>query len=346
MKSDLVDVLAYPACRGERKENSVRLAPTSVSGSEEVVEGILICVGCGQQYTIQQGIPIFLPAELRGVEVDPALLSTAARQKWRQMTSHDAAYLNEDELNPHRMGALYQFLTYYQLDNAIKMFPFPFTGRRMLNICCGRGSDAEFFARQWGPVVGVDISFHSLLRAAKNAARYNFEFQGICADAENLPLKSKTFSLGFVRDGLHHLADPRGGLDELCRVCSDAILLFEPGRGWMRNLVKALGIVPAYEESGNYVFEFSERDLESQLRAWGFQHSRFRRDVFKHVNLSLFNSGVGFALARVFWMTFNKVLGRRWGTKLTALAWRGEALEQSTQSRCGLMTEGDIDDKR
>ncbi len=52
-------ILCCPACRSQ-----LRLETSEVS--EDVLSGALVCNGCSERYPIQDGIPVLLPADLRG----------------------------------------------------------------------------------------------------------------------------------------------------------------------------------------------------------------------------------------------------------------------------------------
>ena len=58
MKRTLLDILACPAC----KHHPLSLEVEREDGAE-VVEGKLICPGCGASYPVQDGIPDMLPPE-------------------------------------------------------------------------------------------------------------------------------------------------------------------------------------------------------------------------------------------------------------------------------------------
>ena len=59
MKSDLMDVLCCPVCRGD-----LTLTVRSREG-EEILTGSLHCAKCGVDYPIEDGIPDLLPADER-----------------------------------------------------------------------------------------------------------------------------------------------------------------------------------------------------------------------------------------------------------------------------------------
>ena len=60
MKTSLLDILACPLCKGA-------LTLIVNKGDEvEVIEGILNCQNCKEDYSIENSIPDLLPPSLRG----------------------------------------------------------------------------------------------------------------------------------------------------------------------------------------------------------------------------------------------------------------------------------------
>ena len=124
------------------------------------------------------------------------------------------------------------------------MLPARVRPRVTLNICCGSGLEAEFFASRFGaPVVGTDISVGMLRNAVERARRGGYPFIAVCADSENLPFRSGSVDAAFVLHGLHHLAEPAAGLVEMARVSRDAVLVFEPASSPVRRFMMRIGVV-------------------------------------------------------------------------------------------------------
>lgn len=60
MKTELMEILVCPKCKGELK-----IEVTEEEGNE-VITGHLYCAACNLSYPINDGIPNLLPPELRG----------------------------------------------------------------------------------------------------------------------------------------------------------------------------------------------------------------------------------------------------------------------------------------
>ncbi len=59
MRTDLMEILCCPTCRGDLTLSEKRRE------GEEVVEGVLTCTKCGTTYPIEDGIPNLLPPDER-----------------------------------------------------------------------------------------------------------------------------------------------------------------------------------------------------------------------------------------------------------------------------------------
>jgi uncharacterized protein YbaR (Trm112 family) len=59
MRSDLVDILACPMCKGPLTLEVV------TSEADEVIAGTLHCPACNEDYPVADGIPNLLPPEMR-----------------------------------------------------------------------------------------------------------------------------------------------------------------------------------------------------------------------------------------------------------------------------------------
>jgi ubiquinone/menaquinone biosynthesis C-methylase UbiE len=88
---------------------------------------------------------------------------------------------------------------------------------RVLDLGCGDGSDADWFAHRTRSTVGIDLHEHPRW---SSLARPGLRFQ--TADAQALPCPDGAFDLIFMKDVLHHAQDPGKVLDETARVRAPA----------------------------------------------------------------------------------------------------------------------------
>jgi len=92
------------------------------------------------------------------------------------------------------------------------------SGKRVLEIGCGLGTDGARFARAGADYTGVDLT-----EAAIDLARRNFAFQQLpgefrTADAENLEFADGSFDVVYSHGVLHHTPDTARAIREVHRV--------------------------------------------------------------------------------------------------------------------------------
>ena len=106
-------------------------------------------------------------------------------------------------------------------------------GKRLLDIGCGDGGDAEIFIKEFGlTVCGVDVYQHKNISKVKGL---NYKKAGIYS----LPFSNNFFDYVFLHDVLHHIDEPKQrykkhilGLEEIKRVCkkNGIIIIVEANR--------------------------------------------------------------------------------------------------------------------
>ena len=69
MKTDLMDILACPVCKGPLTLQADTIAPNEDPDAGEVLTGALTCAACNEVYPITDGIPNLLPPDLRDAEI-------------------------------------------------------------------------------------------------------------------------------------------------------------------------------------------------------------------------------------------------------------------------------------
>ena len=68
LRTDLLDILACPVCRGALTLKAETIAPDDAHDAGEVLTGTLACTVCPEVYPINDGIPNLLPPALRDAE--------------------------------------------------------------------------------------------------------------------------------------------------------------------------------------------------------------------------------------------------------------------------------------
>ena len=88
---------------------------------------------------------------------------------------------------------------------------------RVLDLGCGDGNDADWFASRARSTVGVDLHQHPRWAAL---TRPGLRFQ--CANAEALAFEDASFDVVFMKDVLHHAGNPLAVLKEARRLCASS----------------------------------------------------------------------------------------------------------------------------
>lgn len=237
---------------------------------------------------------------------------------------------------PHGTGRLYEFLVDYKMRTMAQLVDESLDAAKILNICCGSGMEAEYFANLGARVTGVDISGGAVRGARARSKRFDFELKVIVADAESLPFKPGSFDFVFTHDGLHHLSDPEKGIAEMARVAKTGIFFSEPADALITRLAVRLGFSANYEESGNLVRRLSVCRLKTLFGQLGLNSSRFLRYGMWYSHYPpkwflLFENELLFGSFKAFFYLGNSMFGR-FGNKLVAVAWK----DQSWSKNCPL----------
>jgi len=246
-----------------------------------------------------------------------------------QISFFDQKGLSEFEITrPHGTGRLYEFLIAYKMRAMARLVGASFSGQKLLNVCCGSGMEAEYFAKLGAEVFVLDLSSVALQGAEKRARRFGFSLRTIAGDAESLPFKSENFDFAFVHDGLHHLSEPEKAIKEMARISRKGIFFTEPADAFITRIAVKLKLSADYEDAGNFVFRLHPRKLKGIFDEIGLKHSRFKRYGMWYSHhppwwFRLFENRVLFGIFKLFFSAGNELFGR-FGNKLVAVGWKEE----------------------
>lgn len=202
MKPALLNHLRCPACRSRLGLVDATVAPTTTDATtvSEIVEGILVCSGCGARYAITEGVPrmhvVATPDATRG--------STASSfgYLWAQSVPGEEPY---DPVNYH----------YAKMEHSLSLEP---PRGLVLDAGCGDGIDLASQARRDGvEVIGVELSdggCRTSFRRTHDMPRAHV----VQADLCRLPFADGTFDLAYSYGVLHHIGMPERGVAEIVRV--------------------------------------------------------------------------------------------------------------------------------
>jgi len=259
-------------------------------------------------------------------------------QKQKQMVYFNKKGLWEPEISrPHDLGRLYEFLIDYKMQKMAGLVEEPLKEKNVLNICCGSGMEAEYFANLGARMTGLDISLGAVKGARIRSERFDFELKTLVADAESLPFKPESFDFVFTHDGLHHLPHPEKGIAEMARVAKIGIFFAEPADAFITKLAVKLGFSANYEESGNLVQRLNVSRLKILFDQLELNSSRFLRYGMWYAHyppkwFSLFENKPLFGLFKVFFYLGNSMFGR-FGNKMVAVAWKDQSWNKNCPPR-------------
>lgn len=188
MKRRLLQYLACPSCGGE-----IQLKAGSEDNDREIIDGVLSCESCAQQFQIVRGVPRFVRLD----QLDAEVAATAASfgWQWQHFTQQDERYAQ-------------QMLGWLQ-----PVTPEFFQDKIVLEGGCGKGRHTQL-AAEWGArdVIGVDVS--DAVESAFAATRGSENMHVVQADLCRLPLK-QAFDYAFSIGVIHHLEEPQTGFRSL-----------------------------------------------------------------------------------------------------------------------------------
>lgn len=188
MKTGLLQYLACPSCNGE-----IHLELGTAGEDREIMEGVLRCGGCAQQFPIVRGVPRF--ADLGSINEEKAATASSFGWQWQHFTQEDERYAE-------------QLLGWLQ-----PVKPEFFKDKVVLEGGCGKGRHTTL-AASWGArdVIGVDLS--DAVDSAFAATRGSEHIHIVQADLSHLPLR-QVFDYAFTVGVIHHMPDPEVGFKSL-----------------------------------------------------------------------------------------------------------------------------------
>jgi ubiquinone/menaquinone biosynthesis C-methylase UbiE/uncharacterized protein YbaR (Trm112 family) len=254
VSDDLRRLLVCPSCRG------------ALAGADDA----LTCSVCESEYPVRDGIPILLPPGFDASHVHDEI-DHMHEHKHAQAEYFDRGVAEEFEIaRPNGAPEAYRWLIGEKFRRSVAHLP-PLGGATVVDACCGSGMDAELLARAGARVIAVDISEGCAQRARRRAERYGLDYLVVVADAEHLPLRDGAADIGYVHDGLHHLAEPMLGVRELARVARRGVSINEPADALGTAVMVKLGVSQAWEDSGNRVARLRPEEVAAELSRDGFQ---------------------------------------------------------------------------
>jgi SAM-dependent methyltransferase len=275
----------------------------------------LSCPTCGATYQQVEGILLLAPHatdEPHKAEQE-AFFTEHADDDW-------------ELVRPAGAPRFHQWLIHEKFRQATGDIRTSLAGASVLVVCGGAGMDAELLAAEGAVTVTSDLSYGTAVRAAERARRAGASFASVVGDAERLPFGDRSFDFVYVHDGLHHLEDPRRGLEEMCRVASLGIVISEPARAAITRVAVKFGLAEDVEEAGNFVARLDPAAVADLVRGHGFEVVRSTRYamLYRHrpgLPMRILSAPGVFEVAVAAFRALNAVFGR-FGNKLVVVAVR------------------------
>ncbi len=300
------------------------VCPSCRDGELIASDGTLTCSVCRAEYPVRDGIPILLPPGFDASHVHDEI-DHMHEHKQGQAAYFDRGVAEEFEIErPNGAPEAYRWLIGEKFRRSVEHLP-ALAGATVVDACCGSGMDAELLARAGARVIAVDISEGCAQRARQRAERYGLDYLVVVADAEHLPLRDGAADIGYVHDGLHHLAEPMVGVRELARVAGRGVSINEPADALGTALMVKLGVSQAWEDSGNRVARLRPEDVAEELSRDGFRVFAERYLMYyKHDPGAAMRLASSPLLRRAYRgaVTAADALLGRWGNKLQVTAVR------------------------
>ncbi|HEY59677.1 MAG TPA: class I SAM-dependent methyltransferase [Anaerolineae bacterium] len=162
------------------------------------------------------------------------------RLKNNQETNLKQKGTNFWDLNPcgGQWASYQEFFNWYQQTEPYILESFDkyrWKNKKVLAVGCGQGFIANYLAEQTSPIIAVDISLDSLLRAKAGTKELGNmdKIQFDLSNAENLPFRNAYFEVVVCLGVLHHTPDTLKGISEIFRTQrkggSSFVMLYRSG---------------------------------------------------------------------------------------------------------------------
>jgi hypothetical protein len=133
------------------------------------------------------------------------------------------------------------------------------TNHSWLTVGDGAGMDAwRLLQAGFKDVLATDLDDTVLRQTKENGQITNFSIE----NAEALSFADNSFDFILCKEALHHMSRPYAAIYEFFRVARYGVVVIEPQDPWVDWPCRMDVTSPHYEAVGNYVYQYSMRELE------------------------------------------------------------------------------------
>ena len=113
--------------------------------------------------------------------------------------------------------------------------------RRVLDVPCGRGRLLKVVRAQapGAALFGLDVNREMIAQVRRDLPRAHAQVASVYA----IPFRDRTFDTVLCHESFMHFDDPRGALEELCRVSSERVYFSVTTRRQLNTLLRRVGLL-------------------------------------------------------------------------------------------------------
>lgn len=200
MKQSLINHICCPKCKGKIRLTSKK------SIKNEIIEGLLQCLGCKEKFPIKKGVPRFVKFD----KSDFKKTEDAFSAKW---TKYNKIYQDKNWYDFQKKW----FLDRFGWKTLPKFNKFLNSCKKILDAGTGLGNSAKLFSHNpKSEVFAIDASDSIDFAYKKYGSAPNVHF--LQADLRNLPFKNRFFDFVCSDQVLHHTKDTESSFKYLCKL--------------------------------------------------------------------------------------------------------------------------------
>jgi 2-polyprenyl-6-hydroxyphenyl methylase/3-demethylubiquinone-9 3-methyltransferase len=164
--------------------------------------------------------------------------------------------------------------------NIVLEYLVPVTGKRVLEVACGRGGFVKLLTLKGGVMFGADFSSTALGIARRKTLEdcgEGIHARFTQADAQQLPYAKESFDIVISCETIEHVLDPLSAVMEMARVCRTGGLLYlttpnyfnAMGLYYVYTRIRKRDVIPKFDQPLNRIFLFPE--VRSLVRRCGWK---------------------------------------------------------------------------